>query len=253
MINIICVAVRLKSNRLKRKALLDLNGVTLIERLIERLLSEFQNDEICICTSRHEDDEPLVEIAKKYSLNFIAGEELDVMSRFIEIGNKKQAENITRVTGDNPLTDPKIITQMLLDHIKKGSDYTFCNQIPIGAGSEIVKFKTLKKLYSMLTDPNSSEYMTYMLNRPDLIKVNNFFVSDNSIIEPNLSLTVDNDDDYRFLKDIYNYFKVSDISLQEVISFCRNHEKYSSRLVFNNQETPTIKGIDYSYINDKSS
>ena len=46
MINIICVAVRLKSNRLKRKALLDLNGVTLIERLIERLLSEFQNDEI---------------------------------------------------------------------------------------------------------------------------------------------------------------------------------------------------------------
>ena len=253
MINIICVAVRLKSNRLKRKALLDLNGVTLIERLIERLLSEFQNDEICICTSRHEDDEPLVEIAKKYSLNFIAGEELDVMSRFIEIGNKKQAENITRVTGDNPLTDPKIITQMLLDHIKKGSDYTFCNQIPIGAGSEIVKFKTLKKLYSMLTDPNSSEYMTYMLNRPDLIKVNNFFVSDNSIIEPNLSLTVDNDDDYRFLKDIYNYFKVSDISLQEVISFCRNHEKYSSRLVFNNQETPIFKGIDYSYINDKSS
>ena len=238
MINIICVAVRLKSNRLKRKALLDLNGVTLIERLIERLLSEFQNDEICICTSRHEDDEPLVEIAKKYSLNFIAGEELDVMSRFIEIGNKKQAENITRVTGDNPLTDPKIITQMLLDHIKKGSDYTFCNQIPIGVGSEIVKFKTLKKLYSMLTDPNSSEYMTYMLNRPDLIKVNNFFVSDNSIIEPNLSLTVDNDDDYRFLKDIYNYFKVSDISLQEVINFCRNHEKYSSRLVFNNQETP---------------
>ena len=145
MINIICVAVRLKSNRLKRKALLDLNGVTLIERLIERLLSEFQNDEICICTSRHEDDEPLVEIAKKYSLNFVAGEELDVMSRFIEIGNRKQAENITRVTGDNPLTDPKIITQMLLDHIRKESDYTFCNQIPIGAGSEIVKFKTLKK------------------------------------------------------------------------------------------------------------
>ena len=253
MINIICVAVRLKSNRLKRKALLDLNGVTLIERLIERLLSEFQNDEICICTSRHEDDEPLVEIAKKYSLNFVAGEELDVMSRFIEIGNRKQAENITRVTGDNPLTDPKIITQMLLDHIRKESDYTFCNQIPIGAGSEIVKFKTLKKLYSKLTDPNSSEYMTYMLNRPDLIKVNNFFVSDDSLIEPNLSLTVDNDDDYRFLKDIYNYFEVSDISLQEVIIFCRNHEKYRSRLVFNNQETPIIKGIDYSYIDDKSS
>ena len=64
----------------------------------------------------------------------------------MKIGNRKQAKNITRVTGDNPLTDPKIITQMLLDHIKKGSDYTFCNQIPIGAGSEIVKFKTLKKL-----------------------------------------------------------------------------------------------------------
>ena len=66
MINLICVAVRLKSNRLKKKALLDLNGVTLIERLIERLLSEFQDDEICICTSRHKDDGPLVEIAKKY-------------------------------------------------------------------------------------------------------------------------------------------------------------------------------------------
>ena len=253
MINLICVAVRLKSNRLKKKALLDLNGVTLIERLIERLLSEFQDDEICICTSRHKDDGPLVEIAKKYSLNFIAGEELDVMSRFIEIGNSKKAENITRVTGDNPLTDPKIITQMLLDHIKKEADYTFCNQIPIGSRSEIIKFKSLKKLHSMLTDPNSSEYMTYMLNRPDLIKVNNFFVNDSALIEPNLSLTVDNDDDYRFVREIYNHFKASDIPLHEVINFCRNHEKYSSRLIYDNQETPIIKGIDYSYINDKSS
>ena len=43
---------------------------------------------------RHKDDGPLVEIVKKYSLNFIAGEELDVMSRFIEIGNSKKVENI---------------------------------------------------------------------------------------------------------------------------------------------------------------
>ena len=115
-----------------------------------------------------------------------------------------------------------------------------------GSRSEIIKFKSLKNLHSMLTDPNSSEYMTYMLNRPDLIKANNFFVNDSALIEPNLSLTVDNDDD-KICKRNYNHFKASDIPLHEVINFCRNHEKGSSRLIYDNQETPIIKGIDYSY------
>jgi len=246
----ICIVVRMKSSRLPKKAMLDIYGQPLIQRLLDRLYIEFDKQEICICTSDNLDDKVLIDLALENNISFVAGDELDVMKRLLTVASIHKAEVLVRVTGDNPLTDPTIVRDMIEDHYRQGADYTFCDQIPRGSRSEVISSECLQKIYQQLTDTRSSEYMTYMLKRPDRLKVNQFIPGNHELIEPNLSFTVDTPEDFSFIKDIYKHFNSSLMSLNEIISFCRNHPDYKSRLFDTPKSFPKISGIDYSFKDD---
>ena len=246
----ICIVVRMKSTRLPQKAMLDIYGKPLIQRLLDRLSSEFDKQEICICTSDNPDDKILIDLAVENNLSYVAGDELDVMKRLITVASIHKAEVLVRVTGDNPLTDPTIIRDMIEDHCRHGADYTFFDQIPRGSRSEVISSKCLQRIYEQLSDTKSSEYMTYMLKRPDKLKVNQFIPGNYELIEPNLSFTVDTPEDLSFIKDIYKHFNSSLMNLNEVISFCRNHPNYNNRLFDSPKSFPKISGIDYSFKDD---
>ena len=59
------ITARLKSSRLPFKILKDLNGKTVIERIIDRAKKIQNISEIILCTSTNSQDRPLVDIAKK--------------------------------------------------------------------------------------------------------------------------------------------------------------------------------------------
>ncbi len=79
------VAVRLKSNRLPRKALAELYGEPLIIRLTERVRQAKIPADVIWCTSTHSQDDPLEQLASERSITCFRGSELDVMSRFIQV------------------------------------------------------------------------------------------------------------------------------------------------------------------------
>ena len=241
----------MKSSRLQKKAVKNIAGKPLIGRLLDRLTSEFSKSSVCLCTSDHPDDEVLIDIAKNYQIPYLAGHQLDVMQRFIIAGKAHGATNIVRVTGDNPLTDPMMIKQLLEFHKTSEAEYSYCDDIPIGTRSEVVSLHALKRIYDQLSNSNSSEYMTYMLNRPDKLKVKKLKLKDQEIYEPQLSLTVDTMEDFEFVETIYQHFKSSSASLKDIVNFCRNHSDYQNRLIKPLMSTPKIEGIDYSFIDDK--
>ena len=121
----ICIVVRMKSSRLPKKAMLDIYGQPLIQRLLDRLYIEFDKQEICICASDNLDDKVLIDLALENNISFVAGDELDVMKRLLTVASIHKAEVLVRVTGDNPLTDPTIVRDMIEDHYRQGADYTF--------------------------------------------------------------------------------------------------------------------------------
>ena len=227
---IILVAVRLKSKRLKNKALLNLFDKPLIIQLTERLKKSKLSSEIVWCTSKNKDDDRLEILAKKTNVKIYRGDAKDVMKRFIFAAKKFKAKNIVRVTGDNPLTDPQVIDFMIKSHVQKKKDYTSCNSIPFGTRSEVVSFKILKKCHSMLADPNSSEYMTWMLNRPKYFKTNDLTYPNPKINRPEISLTVDYLQDYKNVNEIYNYFRGKIPSLQKIIGWLDKNKKLLKKL-----------------------
>jgi len=247
---LVLIAVRLKSSRLKKKALAELSGRPLILCLFQRLNERIPSENIVLCTSKHSQDDELCTLAKNNSIQFFRGSELDVAQRFIDAANEYGAETIVRVTGDNPLTDPEIILSMLKSHNENKSEYTYVSSLPIGTSAEVIDVAALKRSKREWTDPNSSEYMTYMLQRADKIKQNEFTVECQALNRPELRLTVDTPKDYHCMNLIYEHFIGFLPGLIEIIEFLDSSPKIKQ--VESRENLVSLPDhIDCSYIGDK--
>lgn len=235
------VAVRLKSKRLPLKALADLYGKPLIIRLTERVAQAKIPANVIWCTSSHPQDDILEKLASEHAINCFRGSELDVMSRFIQVANQEKAKTIVRVTGDNPLTDPEMIDKMVVDHIKNNAEYTFTDDLPIGTRPEIINIKMLKRCHKLLQDPDSSEYMTWMLNRPDHFRVLNVAVNTQGIKRPEISLTVDTEDDLKIIGKIYENFHGRPPDLHQIINWLDQNPE----LIIKNKHNPTVNTDEF--------
>jgi len=214
------VAVRMKSSRLKNKALLDLNGKPMILQLLSRLRRARSLDDIVLCTSIHPDDQVLLRIAQENGFKSFAGDEDDVMNRFIKAGEKEHADIIVRITGDNPLTDPETIDNLVESHLKNGSDYSRIDNLPIGVTAEAIRVGVLKEAFERAEDSKFSEYMTfYFIQYPELFSIN-ILEADEGLRRPQYRLTVDYLEDYKLMKAIFSHFASREwFSIVDVVRF----------------------------------
>ena len=246
---LILVAVRLKSSRLKKKAILDIFGKPLIIRLFERLNENIPRENIVICTSTNSQDDALCDLVKNHSINLFRGSELDVAHRFISAAKQRDADTIVRVTGDNPLTDPEFIKKMLLSHDENNAEYTYTNDLPIGARAEVISVEALRRIRKQWSDPNSSEYMTFMVNRGDTVRQNRIVFKDKGICRPELRLTVDTKEDLEMIRAIYKHFSGNVPNLEQIIEYL--DKKPEIRINEDLSKVVSLHhSIDCSYLDD---
>lgn len=217
MKSVILIAVRMKSARLHRKALAEIEGKPLIEHVIDRLKMAKIPESIIVCTSIHPDDEILVEVAKRNGIKWFRGSEDDVLRRFIGAAEAEGADIVVRTTGDNPLTDPIYIDRMLKHHIEAGAEYTYVEGLPEGTKPEIISTSALKKCWELADNPECSEYMTLYFKNSGMFKTAKV-MADPGIFKPNYRLTVDTPEDLKLMQEIYKRLRPRGIfSLREVI------------------------------------
>lgn len=199
---IACIAVRMKSTRLPRKALADIGGKPMTLRLIEHLRAAKTIEEIVICTSTHPDDAILVDLAREWGVQAVAGSEDDVLSRFILAAERYQADLVIRVTGDNVLTDPETIDRTVIHHIATGADYTRTNGLPLGVTAEVMSAAMIPRLHDLMPDPTQSEYMMLYAFDPDHFHCE-VLEAPPEVNRPHYSLTVDTPADLELIRRIY--------------------------------------------------
>ena len=217
---IACVVARMNSTRLPRKSLLDVEGKSLIMRIIERLNESEMIDQVVICTSNHSDDAVLVDLAKSHqNIGYIAGSERDVLSRLSEAANKYEADIVLRVTGDNPFTDANIIDQMVVHHIKTEADYSRTVNLPIGVTPDILSSSMLPKLHKSMSNPDETEYLALFAMDHSRFKCEILKATDD-LNRPYYSLTVDTPSDIERIRWLYKKFLTEGRipSLLEVVS-----------------------------------
>jgi spore coat polysaccharide biosynthesis protein SpsF len=195
MRTVACIIARTASTRLPNKVLMEINGKKLIEYIIEKMKNVSNLDAIYLCTSIDDDDQILLDIAKKNGIKSYAGSRKSVIDRMLDVAKMENADNVVRVTGDNVFTDEFFLDRMIEEHNNHPMmDYTRTEYLPLGVTAEVINVSALERCYEMI-DPEKSEYlMLYMFN-PEEFNCQ-VLIPEESLMAEYSSLTVDTHEDF---------------------------------------------------------
>ena len=227
----IIVAGRLKSSRLKAKALKEIGDLSSVEFCL-RSACRFDNvNHVILATSDLESDEELENHTYKPSVVFHKGDPDDVIQRYLDIVRKLKVDVVIRVTADMPFIDNEIGQILLQEHFKNGSDFTSGSKAAVGTNVEILTASALEEVKCHFPSANYSEYMTwYFMNNQDHFKIHLVDFPDDLVRD--YRLTLDYHEDLEMFNRIHEELK--------------SKGEYSIRDIFElldaNPEIPEING-----------
>lgn len=229
MKNIVAIVqARMTSSRLPNKVLMDLGKRTVVGQVFNQLSYSKMVNKVVLATSDDVSDDPLENWAVKNNVEYFRGDLNNVLKRFYDTAKEYTADIIIRITADCPLIDPEIVDSVIKVFLEGGYDY-FSNTnpptFPDGLDTEVFTFKALEKAFLNAELLSEIEHVTpYLRNHPEVFKIGNYL---SSVNYENLRWTIDNKEDYEFLKNIFNNLNnnTTFIGWKQVIEFLSKNEE----------------------------
>ncbi len=198
------ITARLKSKRLKFKLLKDLNGYSVIERVIQRAKHIRGCCDIVLCTSAMNQDLPLIRTAKNNGIYYFNGSSEDVLQRLLDAAKFFGIDYIISMTADNPLFSIEHSNKILETFKNDNSfDYIYTSGMPIGLNVHGIKTKALEVVCKVKKELDT-EIWGYLLNQPSIFNVKKIEVQEK--YQKNYRMTLDEIDDYNFFNKLYKAF-----------------------------------------------
>jgi spore coat polysaccharide biosynthesis protein spsF len=220
----VIIACRLKSTRLKRKALLKIGSIPSVEMCIKNILKFKDVSSVVLATSTTEEDSELKNYTYNKNVLFHQGDPDDVIQRYLDIIEKKNFDVIIRVTGDCPYLSSDIAEVVLNSHFEKGAEYSNGIGAAVGTNLEVINSLSLKKVKKYFPKADYSEYMTwYFQNNPEEFKLN--YVDLPEKWKRDYRLTLDYQADLDLFNKIEEYFTEEKIeySIDKLYEYLDNH------------------------------
>jgi spore coat polysaccharide biosynthesis protein SpsF len=186
------VTARWSSERLPGKVLRPLQGRPLLVRVLERLQSVEQLDEVVVATSNQASDDPIAALAEAAGVLCWRGALEDVLGRIRDAAAGREADGIVRISGDSPLIDPALIRRAIDLFLERRPDLVtnvFPRSFPKGQSVEVLSRAALDRLHREARHPEDREHVTrYAYAHPDSLAICNFSAPKP---RPELQLSVD--------------------------------------------------------------
>jgi len=215
MSTVAILQARMSSTRLPGKVLMELCGQPLLYHIIKRVEQTKELDKIIVATSEKKEDDPIASYANSIGIGCFRGSEENVLSRFFLAASMYQADIIVRLTGDNPLVDPKVLETLLTYFKGCGFPYASCVGYPLGLGAEVFTFEALADAYAHAEKEYEREHVTpYMYRDPE--KTGKLAARKDL---SSLRFTVDTPEDFKFVKCVYDalYHGSHDFYLNDIL------------------------------------
>lgn len=211
------------SERLPGKVLLDLiNGKKSIEFLIEQLETSNLQQKIVAIPDENSDD-ILFNFLNNLKISCYRGSKLDVLDRYYNCAKKFSFKHIMRITGDNPLIDPKIVNEAIKEYCNSNCDYltnSIDRTFPNGTEVEIFSFNALEIAWKFAKKTSEREHVTpYFYNNPKKFKINHFKQNND---ESKFRYTIDRTEDYALVVEIISRISKRPILTTDIINLLRN-------------------------------
>lgn len=219
----ILITARLKSTRLKEKVLKPIMGKPMLSHMIDRLRLAKTPEKIIICTSPVEQDDRLYDFAMQNGLECFRGDPDDVLFRMLSAADKYDIDTIISCTADNPFVDPEYIDRLVDFHVQQDNDFTRSEGLPFGTFAYALKREAVRKACE-IKDAVDTEVWGGYFTETNLFKCGVLQVTDDAVRAPELRLTVDTQEDFDLVTEIFNRLSKPNqiFSLREIVALCRS-------------------------------
>jgi spore coat polysaccharide biosynthesis protein SpsF len=197
---------RYGSTRLPAKILKEVNGQTLLETHLTRILKSKLITKLMVATTKEEGAEHIINVARKLNVDTYQGSVNDVLDRFYNAAKLENPDYVVRLTSDCPLIDPQVIDDAINVILEKDCDYVLNgipHTYPDGIDVEVFKFSALEQAYKEAELESEREHVTPYIWKNSTLKGNTKFKGANLLNEKDYSsyrLTVDTAEDFELIK-----------------------------------------------------
>lgn len=214
------VAARMKSTRLKDKAILKVGSYSSIELCIKNCLKFGNIDYTILATSNLKEDSVLKDHIYSNKVEFFTGHPYNVIQRYLDSVVSLNVDIVVRVTGDCPYVSSEIAEKLLVSHFETGADFTAAKTFAVGTSVEIINVEALMRIKNYFPNAEHSEYMSwYFVNNQDYFNVNLVELPENMV--RNYRLTLDYEEDLKLFRIIEHHFASNEIdyTLENLFAF----------------------------------
>jgi spore coat polysaccharide biosynthesis protein SpsF len=202
------IQARMGSTRLPGKVLKDLEGETVLARVVNRLRSARLIEELLVATSNLPADDAIVEECNRCVVPVFRGEENDVLDRYFRAAQFCRAEIVVRITSDCPLIDPEVTDKTIQAFIHERPDYAsnaLIRTYPRGLDTEVMTVQALERAWHSATQPYQRAHVTpYIYRHPEEFKI---LPVTGDADYSSYRWTLDTPEDLEFIRAIYTRFK----------------------------------------------
>jgi len=211
------------STRHPGKVLLRIQGKSILQRCIDRLRAADGLDDAVILTTRHNEDDAVVEEANRLGVAVFRGPDLDVLARFRQAADLFRPDIIVRATADNPLIDigttGRIVSRVITDDL----DYCVEVGLPVGAATEAITRPALETVDRLGCLEHHREHVTiYVKEHRDEFRTC-FADPPAELRHPDMRITIDTPADFAFVEGLIKSFPegCSPVPLEEYLALTR--------------------------------
>lgn len=214
------VQARMGSSRLPGKALVDIAGMSMLARVIDRTRRARTIDRVIVATTTKMQDDRLVEHARELSAEVYRGEEDDVLDRYYQAATHYKLDVVVRITSDCPLLDPGLADEVVRPLLDSSSrvDYsanTLRRTYPRGLDVEAVPFATLERVWREAQSVHERAHVfPYIYEHPD--KFSMVGIAD-TVDRSEMRWTVDTEEDLLFVREVCRALGIGEFTWKDVL------------------------------------
>jgi spore coat polysaccharide biosynthesis protein SpsF (cytidylyltransferase family) len=191
------------SERLPGKILLDIEGQTMLERVVRRVQMAKSIDKVVVATTVDPLDDQTAAFASQLGVHVTRGSVDDVLDRFREAADEVDAATIVRVSADSPFVDPTVTDVAVDALLSSDADYA-SNKLhpsyPLGLDVEAFTRAALERVWNEADKPFERSHVTYRIYSGPGFELLPVTTTPN---RHDWRWTVDTDEDLRFAREVF--------------------------------------------------
>lgn len=223
------IQARMASTRLPGKALVDIEGMSMLARVVDRVRRAETITRVIVATTTQPQDDLLAAHARDLSVDVYRGDEDDVLDRYYQAAVHYQLDVVARITSDCPLLDPGLADAVVRLVLAQASrvDYaanTLRRTFPRGLDVEVVPFATLEHVWrEALSLHQRAHVFPYVHDHPGQ------FVMAGVADDGDWSFmrwTVDTPEDLQFVRQVCRALGTLSFTWRDVLTVLAQHPEF---------------------------